>query len=213
MHQSHTDYCFSNRHPAILLVGPTGSGKSPLGAYLQKVGFNGMRCRHLDFGGLLRDIAAGRCHPEGLTDDDVALVSDVLEKGVLLENDTFYIAENILCFFISRQSMSVHDLIVLNGLPRHVEQARDVDRIFDVRHMIYLQCTPAVVHQRILSNAGGDRTERSDDTPGEVTRKIGLFQKRTLPLVEYYETCGIPIHRIDVGLHTTPKHILEGFTA
>jgi len=35
---------------AILLIGPTGSGKTPLGDWLQAYGFCGHRCHRFDFG-------------------------------------------------------------------------------------------------------------------------------------------------------------------
>lgn len=38
----------------VLLVGPTGSGKSPPGDLLAKRGFLGRRAHHLDFGSALR---------------------------------------------------------------------------------------------------------------------------------------------------------------
>ena len=45
---------------AILLLGPTGSGKSPLGDELEANGLNGRRCLHFDFGRRLRRAAEGR---------------------------------------------------------------------------------------------------------------------------------------------------------
>ena len=45
---------------AVLLVGPTGCGKSPLGQLLERLGLKGMRCLHFDFGKRLRKINAER---------------------------------------------------------------------------------------------------------------------------------------------------------
>jgi hypothetical protein len=45
-------------YPAILLVGPTGSGKTPLGALCEKKGLWQSRVFHFDFGAILRRIAA-----------------------------------------------------------------------------------------------------------------------------------------------------------
>ena len=42
------------RPSAILLLGPTGSGKTPLGELMERRGFGGRRCRHFDLGDRLR---------------------------------------------------------------------------------------------------------------------------------------------------------------
>ena len=47
------------RQPGILLLGPTGSGKTPLGDRLQIRDLWGRRCHHFDFGVRLRDVAYG----------------------------------------------------------------------------------------------------------------------------------------------------------
>ena len=42
---------------ALLLIGPTGSGKTPLGELLERSGLWGRPCRHFDFGERMRRIA------------------------------------------------------------------------------------------------------------------------------------------------------------
>ena len=203
------DRCFSPRNPAILLVGPTGSGKTPLGDVLEKVGYGGIRCCHLDFGKCLRNIADGGDGSDEFTAEEVAFVSEVLMKGVLLENERFYIAEKILNNFIRQKKMKADQFVVLNGLPRHIEQTEGVNSILAVRFVLYLRCTADVVFQRIRKNAGGDREGRTDDTETDVQRKLELFEKRTLPLLEHYEVRGVPVNVIDVDVHTTPEQVLS----
>ena len=65
--------------------------------------------------------------------------------------------------FVRRARLDPDDLVVLNGLPRHVEQARDVDAHVRVEAVILLDCTPEVALERIRTNAGGDRGGRADD--------------------------------------------------
>ena len=43
---------------AVLLLGPTGAGKSPLGDWLEARGLWGRPCHHFDFGANLRAIVA-----------------------------------------------------------------------------------------------------------------------------------------------------------
>ena len=195
--------------PAVLLIGPTGSGKSPLGDYLEKVGFNGELCTHFDFGSSLRRVARREDIIAGLTEPDIAFVSTVLKGGALLENDKFYIAERIITHFAQKAGIGNNHYLVLNGLPRHVEQAIDVDRLVSVRFLLHLCCTPQVVAERIRMNTGGDRTGRNDDSPAEIQKKIRLFQKRTIPLLEYYRSRGVIVKDIDVNVDTTPMQIVN----
>jgi len=48
----------AQRHPAILLLGPTGTGKTPLGNVLALRGWRGQPCLQFDFGANLRELAA-----------------------------------------------------------------------------------------------------------------------------------------------------------
>jgi len=194
---------------ALLIVGPTGSGKTPLGDYLNRNGLQGTRCSHLDFGTNLRRTAAGGIRPSALTDADVDVIVHSLKSGALLENENFHIAAKILRDFVSRRKLGPDDLIVLNGLPRHLGQAADMDRLVDIKTIVCLDCLPGVLHERIVSNAGGDRAGRTDDSPSAVACKLKVFQNRTVPLVDHYRRRGAVIRRIKVEVATTPRDILR----
>ena len=45
-----------SRRRAIVLLGPTGSGKTPLGDLIERCGLWGAPCLHFDFGACLRSI-------------------------------------------------------------------------------------------------------------------------------------------------------------
>lgn len=45
-------------YPALILLGPTGSGKTPLGQLMAQRGIWGRKCVHFDFGTMLRRIAS-----------------------------------------------------------------------------------------------------------------------------------------------------------
>ncbi len=197
-----------SRLPAILLIGPTGSGKSPLGDALEARGLHGRRCAHFDFGAQLRRIDATGQPPPGLTDDDVAFIGKVLREGALLESEQFHIARAILEAFVQERELAAGDWIVLNGLPRHVDQARNVDTLVGVQLVVRLECTPEVVRERIRLNTGGDRSGRQDDSLEAIEKKLALFRERTLPLVEHYQGRGARIETVEVGIETQPGEIL-----
>jgi len=184
---------------AILLLGPTGSGKSPLGDTLAERGLHGRRCAHFDFGAQLRAAVSGES-PAELDEAHIAFLHDVLERGALLEDEQFHIAETILRAFLDAHP---GQLVVLNGLPRHIGQARDVDGIVRVEAVVELACSPETVLERIRTNAGGDRSGRTDDTLDAVRRKLALYAERTEPLVEHYRAEGAKAVVIEVGTATS----------
>ena len=188
-----------------MLVGPTGSGKTPLGDALAESGVGTRRCLHFDFGANLRRIAAGSDVPNTFDKDDLCIVKQVLTAGVLLEDESFHIARKILCGFLQDMAAADNDLIILNGLPRHIGQARDTDRLVNMRAILSLECTPDIVRARINLNTGGDRTDRPDDSLEEIRTKLKTFQERTRPLLQYYANKGIPVHHLIVGMETTPS--------
>ena len=195
------------RPRALLIVGPTGAGKSPLGDHLARQGWNGRRCAHFDFGNNLREVSGGAV--TGFTDDELAFVREVLEQGALLENETFPIAEQILRAFVDANPVGPEGLLVLNGLPRHLGQAADVDRIVDIEQLIQLDCPAEVVLERLRLNSGGDRVARTDDGVDLVEKKLADFTARTAPLVTHYRDRGAVVHRRVVGLETRPQELVR----
>ncbi|HUU89736.1 MAG TPA: nucleoside monophosphate kinase [Phycisphaerae bacterium] len=191
------------RHAAILLIGPTGSGKTPLGNLLEARGLWGRRCVHFDFGASLRACAAGAGHGAGLTRGECTLLAQMLESEALLEDEHFRIAENVLRSFLADRDAGPQTLVVLNGLPRHVGQATDMKRVVRVEALVHLSCPPKVIRERVRTNAGGDRTDRSDDDARAVAHKMAVFQERTAPLVAYYRDGGTPVITIGVAADTT----------
>ena len=184
------------RPEAVLLLGPTGSGKTPLGQALEKKGYEGRRCAHFDFGANLREIAALKRPPRGFTVHDMSVIRDSLWTGDLLENENFPVAAKVLERFRRKKRMAKGDLLILNGLPRHEGQAAAMERIVKVVKIIYLKATLAEVRDRIRRNAGGDREGRVDDSPSEIAKKYCDFLKRTKPLLHFYSTRRIPINEI-----------------
>ena len=195
---------FSLPVDALLLLGPTGSGKSPLGDLIAAQGLLGKRCHHFDFGLELRSIAAGNGSSASFTSSEISFVRDVLERGLLLENDRFALARKIFLCALERFCFRDGDALVLNGLPRHAGQARDMALLVQMNALIVLDCSADAVFCRLRDNTGGDREGRIDDSRDLVLRKLQTYQDRTAPLVQHYQQNGSMLYRIAVdGITTT----------
>lgn len=196
---------FEGLFGAVLLVGPTGCGKSPLGQLLERVGLKGMKCLHFDFGKMLRKINSER--PAWLNHDEINTIEKMINTGALLEDEHFPIAKKILLRFINERKRENNNLIVLNGLPRHIEQAKAMENVIDIVAVVSLECAPEIVWERVRTNAGGDRSERTDDTLKEVKGRLVVFAERTVPMLKYYGGRGVPIIHLPVAVKTSSEEM------
>ncbi len=192
-------------HRAILLVGPTGAGKTPLGEMLQQRGLAGSRCIHFDFGASLRRIVERDRPGEHVGRDDVEFLRRVLQTGALLEDDHFPIAERVLRTFLDERGADEQTVVVLNGLPRHAGQAAAIEPFLAVEMVAVLDCPAEVVADRIRRDAGGDRAGRPDDDLALVRRKLAIYAERTAPLIAHYRARGVRIETLPVAATTTAE--------
>ncbi len=190
---------------AALLLGPTGSGKSPLGEYIARSGFFGKHAIHLDFGAELRSLLSYNGPSPFYSASEISFVKGVLEQGLLLENQHFPLARKIIGSFLDRSGFSSNDVLVLNGIPRHAGQAKDIATVAAIRTLVLLECSPDSVFCRLRDNVGGDRTGRSDDDGSLVDAKLRLFHERTAPLVDHYRKAGTTIIPAKISDRTTAE--------
>ncbi|MCK9418897.1 MAG: nucleoside monophosphate kinase [Nitrospirae bacterium] len=198
---------------SILLLGPTGVGKSPLGDAIAQHGLFGRRCHHFDFGSELRGAVSRVDRSCVYAKKELDFIHGVLELGLLLENEHFPLAEKIISLYMNRVGFSEHDVLVLNGIPRHAGQARDIATIAEIHAVIVLDCSPDDVVCRIRDNAGGDRTGRIDDNKELIEKKLLLFRKRTTPLIDHYSRSGCALYRIRVSGNMTAPEVFSTISA
>ncbi|MDA8100862.1 MAG: nucleoside monophosphate kinase [Nitrospiraceae bacterium] len=196
---SSSDASFSFPVDAVLLVGPTGVGKSPLGDHLATHGLFGRKAHHLDFGSELRSLVSlsDSLRPN-YSSEELTFIHDVLHGGLLLENEHFPLARKIIDHFLLRQKFRSSHLLILNGIPRHVGQAQDITTIARVHALIHLVCSVNDVYTRLETNVGGDRSKRTDDNRDLVVKKLLIFEERTAPLLSHYRTQGAKIYDLPV---------------
>ena len=167
------------KYKALLLIGATGTGKTPFGQQLETQRLWGKRYHHFDFGQQLRFAADG--NENGLTQEDTDKINSLLKSNSLLEDSDFHIAEKLLKQFILNNAVSPEtDIIVLNGLPRHSGQAVSVSELVDIELVIHFAASASIIKDRIAYNSGGDRAERTDDSLEEIENKLKIFREKTL---------------------------------
>lgn len=184
--------------PSILIVGPTGSGKTPLGDEIEKRGLGGRRCVHFDFGENLRLIAACPRAPEGLTAGDLEAIRGSLATGALFEDKDMPMIVRVLERFAAGRGDRPGSLLVLNGLPRHRRQAESLAGVAAVERVVHLEAGAAVIRERMRLDPGGDRAGRADGSEEAVERRLAGYRERTVPLVEHFRGLGVPVHVIPV---------------
>lgn len=196
-------------YPAVLLLGPTGAGKTPLGQWIERHGWAGQRCVHFDFGENLRKAVRQELPPDCVSPPDIYFLRGVLERGVLLEDQDFPIAERILLGFLAQRQADHRTRVILNGLPRHTGQAAAMQHLVAVRTVVCLDCDAPTVLLRIQHDPGGDRAERVDDQLAAVRKKLSIYDQRTTPLVDWYRQRGASILRIEVSAQMTAAQMWQ----
>jgi len=194
---------------SVLLIGPTGSGKTPLGEELERRDFLGRRCLHFDFGANLRAAAAGRADDYGLTGPELEAIRRSLATGVLFEAGDMPMIVKILTGFAAMRRLDPASLLVLNGLPRHRDQAESLASVVAVERVISLEADAAVIAERIRRDPGLDRAARTDDGLGAVAGRLAVFRERTAPLLGFYRGRGVPVTSVQVSASMTAAAIYD----
>lgn len=197
------------RPKCLLLIGPTGSGKTPLGWAAEKAGIWDIPCLHFDFGSYLRRAAENPNPDIGFSQAESDTISRVVRTKELLQSEDFDIARKIFSGFLKENQKKMTYLILLNGLPRHIEQAENMDGLADIRGVIELICSPSIVYARIQGDAGGDRSGRLDDSWMDIQQKLIIYEKMTKPLVDHYRRRGKFYMNLNVTISMSPEQMLE----
>ena len=197
------------RRPAVLLMGPPGAGKSPLGEALERrTGWV-----HFDFGAQLRRIASG-ANDHGLAPAERNFVRGLVEADALFPEDWFALAHRIAADFLDRNKAAPG--FVLNGLPRRADQARGLVDLFAVTLVVVLDCPADVAASRVARRrAGGtlDHAGRQDDAPERLAHRCALYDRHAGELCAHYRSTGVAVLTLPVGEDSTAENLAQAALA
>ena len=169
----------------MLVLGPQGSGK---GTQAQRIrAMYGIP--HIASGDMIREM-------KDLPTELGRELKAVYDRGDLVSDE--------LMIRLIRDRLSRGDTVggfILDGFPRTMPQAEALDDLLrELGHeldVVFDLQVPdrEVLLQRMLGRAAEEG--RSDDTPEAIERRLGLYERETAPLIEYYRSRRANV----VGLH------------
>ncbi len=166
----------TSRYQTILLFGAPGAGKGTQGKILGLVpGFY-----HLSCGEVFRNI--------NTSSDLGKIFMDYSSRGMLVPDDVTIQMwqQNMHARTVMSDYKPDADLLVLDGIPRNVNQAKHLEKYINVLQIIHLVCSDKEqMIQRLRRRAL--KENRVDDAKEEVIRKRWeVYEQETYPVLAHY---------------------------
>lgn len=184
----------------LIFLGPPGVGKGTYADMVSKI----LKIPHISTGDIFRDeIKKGT--------ELGKLVKQYVEKGELVPDE--------IVIEVVRRRLSMEDCkkgFILDGYPRTLKQAIELDKIVKVDLAIHFIAPEEVIIERIsgrricrrcgaiyhikfmppkkpgiCDRCGGPLYQREDDKPEVVRHRLKVYYERFKPILEYYKNKGI----------------------
>ena len=154
----------------VFVIGGPGSGKGTQCAKIKE----DFKYEHLSTGDILRDIVKKQEHPKWEELDKLMKDGQLVSSALLVEF--------IKAFFAQYKGKKV----LLDGFPRSNENIEEWEKqmkdVAELTGVLYFNCTPDEMKKRMLGRNEG----RADDNEETMAKRIDVFEKDTMPLVEKY---------------------------
>jgi len=190
------------RYRTLLLFGAPGSGKGTIGKALGAIpGFVHFACGDA-FRMLYLSSSIGK------------VFVDYSSRGLLVPDDTTIELwrQSIDSLVAARNFVPERDTLVLDGIPRNIEQVRMMEPYIDVQRIFHLVCVDeSLMFERLRRRAL--KENRLDDANDEVIRRRwGVYEEESRQVLAYYSA--EIIQRVDAAgspirvLHTILGYLL-----
>ncbi|SHK44134.1 nucleoside monophosphate kinase [Fibrobacter sp. UWEL] len=161
---------------AVLIFGAPGSGKGTVGAKLAAT----TSLKHLSTGDIFRGIAP--------SSESGKLLASYSSKGLLVPNEaTVEIFGRYVEGLVNTNKLNPEkDTLLLDGIPRTVEQVKLIESIVDVKHIFVLDIKDeATIVARLLNRAKIEG--RKDDADENVIKnRLKVYKESTAKVLSKY---------------------------
>lgn len=186
------------RYKTVLLFGAPGSGKGTQGKILGSIpGFN-----HSATGDIFRSL--------DLQSEIGRTFWEYSSKGLLVPDE---ITINLWKQYIKGLEMINHfhpasEILVLDGLPRNVKQAKLLEDTLEVLKVIHLVADTDKMVERLRRRAL--KENRIDDASDAVIRqRMEVYTRETAPILEYYPADTVATVEATQSMISVLSHIIE----
>lgn len=185
----------SAKQPIVVILSPPGGGKGTISKRLIK----DYGCHHISTGDMLRAAIAEKTHIGQQAES-------YIERGELVPSQLIF---DLLSDSISSKKDRP---IVLDGFPRNLEQAQQLQKLVSVTHVFNLDVPDAEIVERLSGrwthlpsgrvyqagfnppkkegyddHTGEELIRRPDDHPTAIKNRLDLYHSATKPLVGFYD--------------------------
>ena len=183
----------------ILLFGAPGSGKGTQGHTLGSI----PGLVHVACGEIFRDLRVGT--PLG------RVFLDYSSRGALVPDDfTVQLWEEHIEGLIRLGRYDpVTDILILDGIPRNVAQARLMDNYIDVKRLYYLDCADKGKMVLRLKRRALHENRLDDASDETIQTRLYVYEAETAPLLSHYPPD--KVCRVDTG--RSPVEVLADILA
>jgi adenylate kinase len=185
---------FPDRFRTFLILGAPGSGKGTQGVVLGRV----PRFHHLACGDVFRSL-----------DTRTTLGQKFVEyssRGELVPDDlTVQLWKaNVKDRVEAHQFKPEIDFLVLDGIPRNVEQAKFMERDIEVLKVFHLSCPDRTELARRLRKRALKDNRFDDANESVIQQRFATYEAETKPILDYYKGDRV----VDIDASQPPAKVL-----
>jgi adenylate kinase len=158
----------------LILIGPPGSGKGTQGKLLVPI----LKYNYLSMGATLREHAKGKAPVD-------KKIKDIIDAGHIIPDTMIR-----KIFHDAVKALPKANGLILDGFPRDIGQVSILDEAFakygtEKVKVLFIDVPKAHVMARLRKREGIE--SRADDDPQVVETRFEEYDRKTYPLIEYFE--------------------------
>ena len=159
----------------LILFGPPGAGKGTQAKML----IDKFDLVQISTGDMLRD--------------EVNSQSELGKSAKSIMDRGDLVSDNIIMAMIEKriQMSDCNNGFILDGFPRTLKQAVELDQLLDnskinIKNVIEIVVDEKLLLERINKRSTENKNTRNDDNSVTLKNRIKVYQKDTMPVIEYY---------------------------